>query len=183
MATSLPSISFLAVDVDIRPLMSVIESTEQVQFMECGVFEQKQRRIIFSLNALDSLGIAETGDSNLEPSYLVSRRGSDIQVRTIPQRKGGTKFAVDQLANPSTVVFRPGGMVPTSNVVIGGTVGTVRDDPGAEKLMKLFSGEIRNRFVRIKGLWLGPSTLAVLRAGGRLTNAVSAPLEYDLSIE
>lgn len=112
---------------------------------------------------------------------MVSHRGTDIQVRAIPQRRGGTKFAVDQLVNPSTVVFRPGGKVPALKVVIGGAIGTVKEDPEAAALLKLFSDEIRNRFVRVKGFWVGPSALAILRAGGRLTNAVSAPVEYDLS--
>lgn len=176
-----PSVAFFGTEDDLRPLITGIESREQFQFLECGLFDELQRPTLSTLSALSSLGVAKTGDANLEPSYLVSRLGTDIHVRTIPQRRGGTKFAVDQLANPGTLVFRPGGKVPASSVVIGGSVGTVKDDSGAAELMKLFSDEIRNRFTRVKGLWVGPSALAILRAGGRLTNAVSAPVEYDLS--
>jgi hypothetical protein len=83
------------------------------------------------------------------------------------------------LANPGTVVLRLGGKYLDS-AVISGMVGTVKDDRTARELLKAFSDEIQRRFTAIKGCWVGPSALSLLRAGSRLTNSATAHFEYDL---
>ncbi|MBC7928242.1 MAG: hypothetical protein H7039_21565 [Bryobacteraceae bacterium] len=179
MGKQLPSISFFATAEDIRPVLAAIESKYDLQYSECGLFQEEQRPIILSLSSLESLGTAATGDASHEPTYLVGHALAAINIRRVPQRKGGTRFAVDQLNNLGTIVFRPGGKYFDS-AVISGLAGTVRDEPISKELLTAFSAEIRSRFTAVKECWVGPAALRNLREGARLTNAVTAQPEYDL---
>ena len=179
MGKQIPSISFFATTEDLRPVLAAIESRYDLQYSECGLFQEEERPIIRSLSSLALLGTAAGGDANREPTYLVGHANTAFNIRRVPQRKGGTKFAVDQMDNPGTIVFRPGGEYFDS-AVISGLAGTVKDDLTARDLLNAFSDEIRSRFSAVKDCWVGPAALRNLRKGARLTNAVAAPSEYDL---
>jgi hypothetical protein len=84
--------------------------------------------------------------------------------------------------NPGSIVLRPGGKY-LGSVVITGMLGTVKDDRQARKLLDAFINELRLEFSAIKEYSVGPAALKLLKAGGRLTNAVTASTEYDLSTE
>ncbi len=180
MGKQLPSVNFFATAEDLRPVLAAVESTCDLQYLECGMFEQETRPIMSNLFSHASLGTAAEGDANHEPTYLVGHRCTAIKIRPVPQRKGGTKFVVDQLSNPGTIVLRPGGKYLDS-AVISGLVGSVKDDPVAKELLSLFLEEIRRRFTAVKGCWVGPGALRNLREGARLTSAITAPSEYDLA--
>lgn len=180
MGKQLPSVRLFATTEDLRPVLAAIESRHDLQYLECGLFEQEPRPIIQSLSSLALLGTAPTGDANREPTYLVGHKSTAINIRQVPQRKGGNRFAVDQLNNPGTIVFRPGGEYFDS-AVISGLVGTVKDDLTAKGLLNAFSNEIRSRFTAVRNCWVGPAAVSKLRGGVRLTNAITAPSEYDLA--
>jgi hypothetical protein len=112
----------------------------------------------------------------------VGRRSVEIHVRAVAQRGGGTNYAVDQLSNPYTVVFRPGGM-HSETTVIAGMVGTVNDAPTGTELMKIFTHEIKCHFSRVRDYWVGPDAFHLLQGGARLTSSASAPSEFDLKLE
>ncbi len=179
MGTRLPSISFFATADDLRPLLVSIESKRELQYVECGLFDEERRSTLSSLASLASLGTAITGDSNRELTYLVCQRSSEVQVRAVAQRRGGTKYAIDQLNNPYTVVFRPGGTY-SDTTMISGMVGTVNETPAARELMKMFTEEIRSHFNRVKDYWVGPDAFQRLQGGARLTSSITAPTEFDL---
>ena len=175
----LPTVSFFATAEDLRPIIVAVESRYDIRYLECGLFDEEHRVIIPSLNTLASLSCASLGESNREPTYLVIPAGVAVNIRPVPQRRGGVKYAIDQMANPGTIVLRPGGKHHES-VVIAGMVGSVKHDPEANKLLKAFSTEIKLLFTEIKGCWVGPTALRLHKAGARLTNAVTSPDEYDL---
>ncbi len=101
-------------------------------------------------------------------------------MRPVPQRRGGTKYAVDQQANPGTVVIRPGGKYGDS-ALIAGMVGTVHHDAQAEMLLKAFSTPLRRDFTRVKSYIVGPEAKKLHDRGLRLTKSLHAPPELDLS--
>jgi hypothetical protein len=179
MRKQLPSISFYATTEDLRLVLAAIESKCNVQYVECGLFDEAQRPVFRRLTTMESLGYAATGDSQSEPTYLVALDGTTINIRPVTQRRGGVRFAVDQLNNPGTIVFRPGGTYLDSAIICG-MVGTTKDDPIAKQLHSAFSEGIRSRFVAMEGCWVGPGAVKRLREGARLTSAVVAPSDYDL---
>jgi hypothetical protein len=173
------SISFFATTEDLRAILAAIEAKAELQYVECGLFEEERRNRLSSLAGLASLGRAAAGDSNRELTYLVSQRSIDFNLRAVAQRRGGTKYAVDQMSNPHTIVFRPGGTY-SDTALIAGMLGTVNETSTAKELMKLFSQEIRNRFERVKDYWVGPDAFQRWQSGVRLTSSISAPSEFDL---
>jgi hypothetical protein len=170
---------FFATGEDLRPLFAAIETSLDLQYVECGLFDQECRPFFSSLSGLPGLGNAKTGDANGEAAYLVSLATAIVKVRIVPQRRGGTKYAVDQLVNPATIVVRPGGQYSDS-ALIGGMVGTIHKDPTAKGLYKAFSVKIRKNFTSVRGNWVGAFALRILESGGRLTDSISFPREYDL---
>ncbi len=97
------SISFFATSEDLRALLASIEAKAELQDVACGLFDEERRNTLRSVAGLASLGRAAAGDSNRELTYLVSQRSSDVNLRSVAQRKGGTKYSVDQMSNPHTI--------------------------------------------------------------------------------
>lgn len=100
-------------------------------------------------------------------------------IREVPQRRGGTKYAVDQLTNPGTIVLRPSGEY-LDEAIIAGMVGTVHADPNAKELYKVFLSLLRSQCQSKKATWVGRCALAAHARGVRLTTRVSLNEEYDL---
>lgn len=111
--------------------------------------------------------------------YLVTDRRGKITLRAVPQRGGGTKFAIDQLANPQTVSVQPG-FVVRNEKLIAGHVGTASEDPVSIELFSLFFLVIHENFVTIKSYLVGPQAATMLDAGVRLTPTAKSPAAYDL---
>ena len=157
-----------------------VESQRSLKYVQVGLFEGAERPVFDSFSSLPDLGIAQAGDSNFEPTFLVLPSEVAIRVRTVPQRSSGAKYAVDQLENPGTIVIRPGGRYGES-AVIAGMVGSVHDDPETENLFSDFSQALKKHFTRVKSYLVGPGARKLLNSGGRLTKNVNAPKEFDLA--
>jgi hypothetical protein len=172
--------NFFATAEDILKVFRVVESSYPLQYARCGLFDDSERPVFQGSASLPALGFAQTGQSHLEPTYLVMLQGNNLNVRTVPQRQGGKKYAVDQQANPGTVTIRPGGMYNNS-ALIAGMVGTVHNDEEAAKLMKAFSSALKRDFTKVKSYLVGQEAQKLQRSGTRLTYSASAPAEFDLS--
>jgi len=159
--------SFFATRADLEPLLRTVESARALQFVVAGLFDSAEILSIHSLLRTPSLGIAEFADPNHETRYLVADRDWSIQIRTVPQRRGGAKFAIDQLANPQTIAFQPGGQFG-ERCLIAGQVGTVSDDQNSLELYGVFGKEFRRKFTRIKSCYVGDEALELLKKGGGL---------------
>jgi hypothetical protein len=113
--------------------------------------------------------------------YLVTAAGEPVTVREVPQRNGGLAYAVDQLANPRSVVLMPGGLYPP-NARLYGRVGTASDAEFAVQLCRSFAAAIAKSFHRVGAYWVGPRAEELWRSGQRLTIGADSPPEYDLVV-
>ena len=177
MATN--QLSFFATKADLELLLRAIESEQSLQFMTTGLFESSKVEPMQSLVSAPGLGHLFAGDHNQGACYLVASRETSIEVRPVPQRRGGIKYAVDQQANPKTIAFRPSGAFG-ENCLIDGQVGTIADDPDSLELFQLFSKEIRRQFTKIKGFYVGKEAGELMDKGWRLTANAKSPALYDL---
>lgn len=123
--------------------------------------------------------IAEVSDGRHEQSYLVSSRELPTEVRAVQQRGGGIKYVIDQLVNPKTIVFRPGGL-GGDRCLISGQLGTVSSDPISVRIFQLFTREVKKKFAKIKSFYVGKEAERLLNSGWRLTTSPKAPRMYDL---
>jgi hypothetical protein len=169
-------LSFFATADDLSSLLKAVESAQPLQFTMTGMFDTSE---VMQRESIAGLGCATSGDANHEPAYLVSARGVPIEVRPVPQRSGGVKYAVDQIANPMTIAFRPGGVFDDT-CLIAGQVGTVSRDPASLTLFRLFVAKVGDQFTRIKTFYVGEYAERLLDKGYRLTANAKSPALYDL---
>jgi len=150
--------------------------------LEPGLADAERSRELrhVSLAGMEGLGISRTGN-HLEPSYLVAPRNVAVAARAVPQRKGGVLFALDQMENPSTFVFQPGGIFE-QQCLVAGHIGTIHEDPIGKELLQDFSRAVTRGFKKVRSYWVGPEALTLLDSGVRLvTISAKEPSEYDLS--
>jgi hypothetical protein len=173
------SLSFFAIPSDVSEVLGVIESIRDVEFTLAGMFDQESLVTYPSSRMIDNLGVALKGAQNHELKYLVSNRGTRIEVEHVRQRDGTLRFAVDQKLNPATVVLRPGGIYG-DGCVIAGQIGTCNENPVSMDLLAFFTKTVKKHFKKVRSFWVGEGALKILDSGGRLTTNVKAPIEYDL---
>lgn len=172
-------ISFYATPADIRSILRVVESLETLQFIRAGLFDAPEIVALPSLAASADLGVAPGGDANHEKRYLVARSHCKVEVRSVPQRRGTPKYAIDQLLNPAAVILAPGGIYGDAAVIIG-EVGTSSDDASSVELFQAFSNEIRRQFGKVQSCFVGIEANQLMNKGWRLTRSIKYPSEYDL---
>jgi len=173
-------IQFFATREDLEEVIEAVEAERALTFVRAGLFDEPSADSVDSLRAIQHFGVAPAGDSMQCPNYLVGNRPFVPVVRSVLQRRGGTKYAIDQLENPQTISIRPGGAFGDF-VLIAGTLGTSSHDAVSLELYRLFMGAFRLRFQAIKSFRVGRSAARLLDAGARLTQNVSSPVCYDLT--
>lgn len=161
-------IPIYATSGDWLQIVGAVDSTRPLQLVITGLFDAPKVEV-----QRDSFEIVSLA------GYLVLDKGAEVAVRSVPQRNGGTKYAIDQLDNPSSVVIQAGGLAGSDRLVSGG-IGTARTENGAKELFKLFASLINERFRSIKSYLVGPEALRLMRAGMRLSPTRKSPREYDL---
>src|SRR5438552_12252205 len=147
-------LSFFATIADLDSLIRRVESARRLHYALTGLFDSPNPVTVQCLLDAPNSGCGAVGDVNQSPGYLVAGREISIEVRPVPQRRGGVKYAVDQNANPKTIAFRPGGVFGES-CLIAGQVGTTSDDPSSLDLFQSFSKEIRHQFTKIRSFYVG----------------------------
>jgi hypothetical protein len=167
---------------DLLSGLARFEQLHPVQFVETGLFDIRTPRVWLSASAIPSLGRAPSGQAITEPAFLVMFRQNPLVVDDVPQRAGGVKFAVDQLKNPDSTVFWPGGF-HSPEVLVSGRIATIGATDTAKTLQKDMVRTVTRGFRRIGMFWLGPDAMKLFEAGARLTTSVQSPPEYDLRIE
>ena len=174
------SIHFFATERDLKAVLAAVESQRRIKYTEAGMFDTAETTTFASGLQIPNLGLAPSGDHNLEPFWLITDGGANVEVKGVPQRRGGIRYGIDPGLNPESVVIWPGGVFKDS-CVIAGQIGTAMMNPTSMELLNLFKREIRRQFKRIKSFFVGPEAEQLLDSGYRLTHGVRTAKECDLS--
>ena len=173
------SIHFFATKFDLEGVFEQVESQRALKYVEEGMADTPVRMIVTSGSQIPNLGFAPSGDSNLEPVWLVLDSSAGIKVVSIPQIRGGVRYKVEHGHTP--VFIWPGG-VYDNFCVVAGHVETGVVNEFTKNLFELFSGSIRDKFTRIREFWVGHEAQKLFDSGYRLTQSIGAPRESDLSL-
>ena len=119
--------------------------------------------------------------SKSKTESVPSTQDSGCSIRAVPQGRDGVKHAVDQLANPASVVLKPG-FQTSESMLIAASFGTTHSDDTSSALAGAFITQMKTSFRRVKSYWIGTEAMARLTKGAKLTINVNAPVEYDLSL-
>ena len=158
----------------------MIEATGEFKYTVTGLFDSPHLESLLTLLDREDLGLVASGDNIHATARMISDKRLVIKVREVPQRRGRMKYAVDQKANPDTIVFRAGGIFK-EGCLIAGQVGTASTSKASLELFKLFSKEIRRQFTKIRSYHVGKQAAEWLDKGWRLTANSKSPVLYDLA--
>jgi hypothetical protein len=175
----MPQRNFFASADDLLSVFERVESRLSVSFVLARMFETSQFALFHAGAALPSLRLPASRQSSGCPTYLVGLSSTPVNVRSVPQRTGAVRYAIDQLENPDSVTLTHGGF-HSPDVMISGRVATISATPTGKKLQAAFSNAIAKQFTRVNAFYVGPEAYELLRQGCRLTFNVDAPPEYDL---
>jgi hypothetical protein len=175
-------ILFFGLKDDLLTMLDLVESKGALRYVRTGNFSKDEIRAGISEfpkgAMLSNLGRASAESSAICETFLVCDNDTRINLRTAG--RGGERVCIDQLANPDSVAFTPGG-IWNEDVVLYGRVATVSESDVSQALMKRFQAAIRKTFSKVRGYHVGPNALALLKAGKRLTISAQSPPEFDLA--
>lgn len=159
--------------------LSVLDSVYEqlpLSFAVAGLFKTADVHVFHSPSEISAV-IANSTKHPL--SFLAVGAAEAVKVREVPQRKGHSLYAVDQLVNQGSVVLRPGRAID-ERILLAGQIGTASEAPESLTLFSTISKVTRKHFVKVRSYWVGPEAVRLLDAGGRLIATSKAPPEYDL---
>ena len=178
-------IHFYAVKEDLLPLLEIVDSKGPLKYARMGNFSREELKngicVFASGAALPNLGKATADSSAACEAFLVCDREATINPRAV-QAVDGERICVDQLANPDSVVFKPGG-IWNEEILLEGSIGTASESQASQALMKRFQAAIKKTFTKVKAFYVGPKALALLKSGKRLTISAQSPPEFDLTLD
>lgn len=174
-------ILFFALKDDLVPMLRLVESAGPLKYTLMGNFASSDFRIATLSSGIEipDLGKASADSTACTDAFIVCERDSDINLCVFQAVDNEQRICIDQLANPDSIEFRPGGAW-TGNVILHGRVATASESNESQKLMKRFYAAIKKSFTKINAFHVGQHALACLNNGVRLTFSAMAPPEYDL---
>jgi hypothetical protein len=174
-------LNFFAQQEDIVPILEEIEKEIYIRYFKAGLFDHNIVENYDTIRQIPYTDFAKSGDWNRIDRYLMAKKDTDVQIRQVPQRTGGKKFAIDQLINPDSIEMKLGGLVKDSiNVIVAGRIATVSDNSFAQEIFKVFSSKMKKWFEKIGSFYVGERAAEKLDLGWRLVTNEKSPREYDL---
>lgn len=170
---------FYATREDLVPVTDAVERSMSLIYARMGQSRAPEPECYTQASTIPNLGRATTHSVSTNEEYLVVSACDRIQTRTIRANDGSEYYLTDQLVNPTSISFAPGGLWD-SGVLLHGRIATVSDTPEAKQLLGTFEKEFRKRFRKVKAFWVGEDALNRLRGGTRLTISAQSPREFDL---
>ena len=159
---------FFATHGDLVAVVRDVMEVQPIDIVQGGLLSEPSLVVLTDVNDLRAF-----------ETYLILDHGVPVNLRAVPQRAGGLKYAVDQIDNPYTVVLQTGGK-HTDQHLIAGQVGTVGSSKQSDDLYALIGKVIRKRFEKVKSFYVGPEATDMLDGGLRLSATPKAPPMYDL---
>jgi hypothetical protein len=165
-----------ATRADMEPGLASVEAQRSLQYVLTGLFESPQVQVVQSGLEIPGLGSARAGTLNPERYYLVLDAALKVRIREVPQRRGGVRYAIDEVANPTGMIFVPGGLYEGNEdrcLTVGQVMAT--SDPRSHELYRLFVPLLVKGFKKIKSYYVGPGAQRLFQEGVRLRHGT-----YDL---
>jgi|SRR6266850_2938469 len=175
-------ILFFAVKDDLTPVLKAVEQGGSLKYALMRDYDTSHYPSFRQGSDIPNLGYATSDSAQSCDSFLVAESSVSLNVRPIDlAAEVHRRFSMDQLLNPDTVTFTPGGL-RNDDVVLHGRVATVSKSVRAQQLMKRFHSAFKEHYKKVKAFYVGPNAFDFLESGKRLTISVQSPREFDLAI-
>ena len=172
---------FFATRLDLLPLLDFLERDQRIKYVRFDVYDHPGAPVHQRGIDIPSLGTADHESAEACTQFLVCHQDDDLLARRIDLYNGGVRYAYDQLINPNTIVFAPGGLW-RENILLAGSFGSAPESDFSQRMMRRARSALRKRYRRINACYVGPEAEQLFLAGMRLTFAEQAPRDFDLTI-
>jgi hypothetical protein len=131
--------NFFATYNDISSVLEQFERGERegILYVLSGLFNVETPQILETYRALNSLSVSVDGDPNHVSGYLIVSDPKQIVVTEVPQKKGGSKFGIDQAGIPDSLYFQSGGVFG-NEIIVPGSDRDRLSDPHLKKALRNF---------------------------------------------
>jgi len=171
---------FFATADDLLPVLLGIEARRKLSYTLMDHYGEPTAPSFSSVADLPTLSARTPTDTgSTGHAYLVTEAGSPISFRRLTPYLGKSRWAVDQLENPDSTVFKHGGFY-SPTILLSGEVRTAATSKLATSIQRSFDTAIRKEFSRIQAFYVGKQAELLLDSGHRLTASAQSPAEYDL---
>lgn len=174
--------TFFATKKDVLLIMERIENRFEIEYVVAGMFDSGTVTKYFTLKGVSDIGFTNFGSwISLDNRFIIVAKNTQINVREVPQRKGGTKFAIDLMHNPFAVELSTGGVYRRKhNILVAGRLAIMNDDGFSNQVYQAAFTEIKNSFRKINTCYVGGEAEEKLKEGWRLVTNEKSSKEYDL---
>ena len=169
-------ILFFATKNDLSSVLDSAEKKRQIKYVRTGLFRKPNPESFLRGMDIPDFGVASNESADSCDTFLVCDQNTEIRPREIR----GQGYAFDQLINPQTISFTPGGLWG-DNVLLHGRFATASTAVPSLELLKIFRSLVHKRFEKIKAFYVGKEASQMLEQGKRLTIAEQSPRAFDLS--
>lgn len=156
-------------------MLEDIEKERDLKYVQFGWSNTQAAASFATATVIPNLGMASHESAINCISFLICRKNDVIQPRAVPGR-----YVFDQLLNPETVTFTPGGLWG-DGILLHGRFATASTAAFSSELVKLCGVAVRKRFKKMKAFYVGEEAERLLDSGWRLTIAAQSPRTLDLS--
>ncbi|WP_326981995.1 hypothetical protein VUJ46_17455 [Chryseobacterium sp. MYb264] len=175
-------ILFFATKEDIEPIMKIIEYNHSIRYYEMGLFDERESSTYNSVLEILNFGTPKNSDWNKDLRLMAMPKGIPLVTRTVPQVKGGVKYAIDPSQNQTSICFQFGGIY-NEGILLAGSCGTAFINDFSLEVFKDFSSHIKKEFKKIDNFYVGEKAEEKLKEGWRLVTNEKLSKEYDLVFE
>jgi hypothetical protein len=159
---------------DLLLMLERIERKTPLHYRPFDAFDSEDIPLWKSARDIENLEIASSGYYVTGKKYLVLPAAARFKLRRGKLNNGQTRYYVDQLKNPDSVVLCSGGQWSNDFLIMGefSTVSPAR--PGFD-LYRTVHRAVSAEFRKVKIAYLGPEACALAEQGVRLVDRADGP--------
>jgi hypothetical protein len=169
---------FFATRADQIALLRAVEARIPLKYVVSGLLPSREPVIYYVGTDIPTLGAARHENAINGDSYLVMGTAEEFFIKDVRQKSGDMKYLISQEGNQNTAIFLHGGFF--DKVLLYGKIGTVWETDKSLEIYSSFVSVIKEQFLKIGSYYIGKGAGEFLKEGGRLTQAVQSPRDYDL---
>lgn len=170
-------IFFFATKSDMKIGLQVLESIHDFKYVLTGLFDSPDIHSYSTHCDIPNFGISLLGDKVHMPTFMIMDLNQKVNIREVPQRKGGTKYAIDGRINQLLMFFKPAGEYKKKYLIPGEFAPT--EDKSSLEMYSSFRHHFIKGFAVIQSYRVGPEAVEMLDRGIPLTpNHKADPIMY-----
>lgn len=171
---------FFATISDLMVGIQKIEDKYSLKYIRTGLFDEADNKAYDSALEIEELGYNKSGDG-LAQSYLVLEKSEHLNIRRVPQQRGGVKFAIDQQENSDALRFSPGGLYGDGFIIFG-SITTMSTSEVGLKFSREYTRTLTKGFFKVERYYVGPEAKELSSQRRLITINIRQSPEYDLKI-